>query len=559
MSDTEATSGPSAPEPPAGRPTGDHAVDLLRRQAKQLLNGARGGDPILLNGLRAQLPRFASADDATMREQLTLADVQHALARKSGLPSWRDLTRTMRALDPMHLHAARFLKAIRDEQSQHAKEIIDAHPEVARFSIHTAAAVADVNTVRRMLTGDLSFATRPTLPDGTEPIVYAVAHDIKALMGIEEALAVDTVRLLLDAGASANAAVPLGDNGARIPILCFPCANGQASLARLLLERGARTDDGKSVYHAAQHNHRHCLAVLLEFGANLSERHPQYDNTPLYFLAGHRASNPLSEMCVRGMEWLLSHGADPNVVSHVLPTAPQAHAKEVPLHRIAASGHGEDVVRLLVEHGAQVDTPRADGRTAYVLAVRAGSTSAARALAALGADTSKVATIDCLIGTCARADAADARRIVATNPELLRALDADDLEALSLAISDDRMASVELMIDLGFPLDAEGEWGGTPLHWAAWNGRVGLVRKLVAAGAPINTRDSQYGSSALAWAAHGSVHCTTVRPDDYVAIVNALLDAGATRADAYNRWNESPVSMASPPVARVLRERGFGV
>ena len=41
------------------------------------------------------------------------------------------------AEEPLQVHAARFLKAVRDEQTSSAKDIVDAHPDVRRYSIHT--------------------------------------------------------------------------------------------------------------------------------------------------------------------------------------------------------------------------------------------------------------------------------------------------------------------------------------------------------------------------------------------------------------------------------------
>jgi ankyrin repeat protein len=46
-------------------------------------------------------------------------------------------------------------------------------------------------------------------------------------------------------------------------------------------------NDGESLHHSAQFGHLECLEMLLAHGANLSERHPNWNNTPLFFLAGH--------------------------------------------------------------------------------------------------------------------------------------------------------------------------------------------------------------------------------------------------------------------------------
>jgi ankyrin repeat protein len=329
-------------------------------------------------------------------------------------------------------------------------------------------------------------------------------------------------------------------------------------VARLLLERGAMPDDGESLYHAAQHDHRECLEVLLANGANLSGQYTPYGNTPLHFLAAHRESNSIAPATTRGMQWLLEHGADPNVpsVRSASGTALPG-GRELPLHRAALSGRGADVMRLLVEHGAMVDAPRGDGVTAYALAIRSGNTAAAAYLAGVGADVSRLEPIDRLLGACSGADLAAARALVATHANLLDTLTAEDRQLLGTAVGDEREDVVRTMLAIGWPMADEGEWGGTPLHWAAWNARVAMVRLLLEHGAPVNVRDSRYGSSPIAWAAHGSRWNGDGSDDDYVTITTLLLDAGATRPEAFNNWGEAPESFARPAVLEVLKARGF--
>ncbi len=100
--------------------------------------------------------------------------------------------------------------------------------------------------------------------------------------------------LLLAAGADPNTSVPLPDGHGRIPALYFPAVSNNLPVARVLLAHGANPTDGESVYHAAQHNHRDMLQLLAEHGADLSGRHGDYGNTALYFLATHRAANPIT-------------------------------------------------------------------------------------------------------------------------------------------------------------------------------------------------------------------------------------------------------------------------
>ena len=453
---------------------------------------------------------------------------------------------------------ARFLTAVRDNQIARAQTMLDAEPTLAHDSILIAAAVGDAAAVRTLLAADKSLATHTAPPDHTEPIIYAVYADLKRALGVTIDAQLDVVRALLDAGASSNASVPLPDVSDRIPALYFPCVANAVAIARLLLEHRANPTDGESVYHAAQHDHRECLKLLQEFGADLSRGPAQFGNTPLHFLAAHRATNPLSPKVVRGMQWLLEHGADPNVASYGNHEGqPQAQTGETPLQRAAASGHREPVMRMLVAHGADVNARRADGATAYTLAVRAGNTSAAAYLVSVGADSIALTPIDQLLGACTTVNEALARAIVAAHSGIIDTLLPTERDTLGLAVFDDRLDVVQLMVSLGWPLTQEGEWGGTPLHWAAWNGRVAMVKLLLAHGAPVNIRDTRYGSSPVGWVSHGSQLCDRGNDDDYPAIVHLLLDAGATRAESFNQWNESPESMARPSVVVALKERGF--
>jgi ankyrin repeat protein len=235
--------------------------------------------------------------------------------------------------------AARFLAALRADDAAAAKAMLEATPAIARYGIHTAAAIGDPAAVRALLEADRSRARQRLPGDDVEPLLYAVHDDLKRALGVSEEEQLATVRALLDAGADPNATAPLLDVSDTIPALYFPCVAGNVAVARLLLERGARPTDGESLYHAAQHDHRECLELLLTFGADLNRGPDAYGNTPLHFLAAHTPDNRIAPKAMRGLAWLLEHGADPNVPSHA---GRAGHpAGEAPLHRAAAVGHGE--------------------------------------------------------------------------------------------------------------------------------------------------------------------------------------------------------------------------
>lgn len=365
----------------------------------------------------------------------------------------------------------------------------------------------------------------------------------------------DAALALLDAGADPNATVALPDGAGTIPALYFPSNHGNVTLVRQLLERGARPTDGESLYHAAEQGHEGVLALLAEFGADLSHGPAEPGNTPLHFLLAHDPWSDTMPRIHRSIAWLLAHGANPAVPSHA-GARDHAYAGETPLHRAAALGHDTALMDLLLAHGAPLNGRRDDGATPYQLAVRCGHAETAQHLAAAGADTTLTA-VDRLLAACLAGDEPAARVIVASEPGLVAALAPADRGALGHAAAIGRLEAVRLMLALGWPLTHEGEWGGTPLHWAAWHGQAEVVELLLAAGAPVNVRDARYGSSPIAWCAHGSHFNERANDTDWPRITARLLDAGATRAEAINHWNEPPEAFARPSVLAVLTARGF--
>ena len=444
----------------------------------------------------------------------------------------------------------RFLAAVRERDRAGAERLLARHPGVARADLFAAAAAGVADFAAERLAAEPALATARHEPDGWTPLLYAGGSPLHAAGPERAAGILRCAELLLDAGADPNGHTLFdeSDPHSRLPVLFRACVGDNVPLVRLLLARGAEPNDGESLYHAAELDHRGCLELLLAHGADPSARHPHWNNTPLYYLAGWKEFHPNHVTARAGMRWLLEHGADPNVTSY--------ETRETPLHRLAAYGHGPAAAELLLAHGAALDAPRADGRTPYVLAVRAGNAAMAGFLRARGADPGRLAPVDALLGACLAADETAARALLARHPDLLAELTPEDRQAFALAAEEGREASVRLMAELGFDLAWEGAWGGTPLHHASWHGNPAMVRLLLGLGAPVNVRDSTYGSSPLGWAAHGSTNARPGNDRGYCAVVRLLLDAGADRATAVNRWGEPPESMASRRVAALLRQRG---
>jgi hypothetical protein len=186
-------------------------------------------------------------------------------------------------------------------------------------------------------------------------------------------------------------------------------------------------------------------------------------------------------------------------------------------------GRGPETIRLLVEHGADVERPGGETwrgdvrlRTPYQHAVLRGRDVVMGALAELGVETS-VDSADLAVAAVARGE-----RPAVPLPE---APDVDAQEVLVLAALGGRH---ELVVDLLGP-DFRGVVGGSPalplLGHAAWVGDPDLVGFLLARGAdPVARGDAEW-DTPLAVAALGSQsHALPGR--NYVAVAERLLAAG---------------------------------
>jgi ankyrin repeat protein/ketosteroid isomerase-like protein len=486
--------------PPRGLP-GNANLEQLKKGAKSFQRAVRAGDRGAAEVVNEFHPRLCSArPGSTELAGFTRSDAQLVVARQFGFASWPKLR--------AHLElVARYARSphqepvggrLADEQAvvdeflrlacltygdddpdrlRRAQALLEQHEWLERASIHTIAACGSVDGARELLATDPAQASLVGGPHRWEPLLYLTYSRVPLGRGRS---AVAVARLLLEQGADPNAGylweglVPpftaltgaLGGGGT------MPLHPEQLALARVLLEAGADANDGQALYNRGwgADPQEDWLELLFEFGLGTG------DGGPWRRLLGERQESPremvedlLMAAASHGLteraRRLLARGVNPDGRGCRHPV----YQGRSPVQEAALSGH-MDVVSLLVDAGASWEHDQVDELLA---AARAG-------------------------------DRGTVERLIAADPTVReRALERRP-EQLVRAAEQDSYRAVELLIELGFDVNARPRTA--PLHEAAMRGNVAVIRLLLDHGADPGVRDTGYHATPAGWAEHHGQH-----------------------------------------------------
>ncbi len=330
---------------------------------------------------------------------------------------------------------------------------------------------------------------------------------------------------LIGRGAGVNVRKPEG-SAAHPETALYGAAgiNANAELTALLLSAGADPNDGteeigaETIYHAAELPDNRCLKLLLAAGVSRDK---------LSYCLGRKLDFEDPE----GTALFLEAGADPNFVTPF-------GTRDTRVHKAVRNDRSLTVLDLLLAAGGRTDLQDAEGVTPYALAMRMGRTFLTGRLLQAGASAEEASALDVFLGACARGDRSVAGYLIEQQPDLLAQASTNHAGHLAAAAFEGRRKAVTLMLDLGFPPDARGEFGSA-LHMACWRGHVETVQALAAGGADLELAND-FGGTPLDTAVFAAFNChdpqggmTTwglpedVRHGDYPGVVRALLEAGA--------------------------------
>lgn len=320
---------------------------------------------------------------------------------------------------------------------------------------------------------------------------------------LTESESLDFVKSILASGRQLEISNPFTGDG--WPLLSNACWVGHMETAQYLITAGA--DPNEAIP---------CFDCASKAGCKTHTHFQRYTSGPLY-AAAHYGDLEMVEFLVG------SAGANVKMENSY------GH-----LHIAAARGH-LDVLRYLLDAGADKDSLNYKGTTALAAAARQGCLEAVLLLLAAGANPSRSdSTNDDLNGTPPLATTAfyshtDSIPIMAA---LLSAgadvhqVSADGSNALHLGSMMGFLANVRFLIGKGARVDVQDAHGHTALTLAAMGGHVAVVKLLVEAGFGLEMANSRGATPVRLATESGHSEC-----------VRWLIEAGADPQVKVEGWS----------------------
>ena len=536
------------------RPNFDH----LKKQAKDLLRAYRRGDLDAIARFGRALPsaRTLSRADIIARS-FRLHDAQSCIAREYGFASWDELTIHVEAQSIARGDRAGRLRAWLAQAyggdvtgsldparpRVAARALLDA-PDLVADDPYGACAAGNLAALERMTAVDPGWVNRPGGPFKLPPLVAVTHSRLGQLPEFRDRL-YRSATFLLQAGADPNQAIgnrfppaSLDAPDEKTPLSALYGAAGvnrDPALTKLLLDAGADPNDGESLYHALENPD--CARLLLSRGAHVS---------------GTNALRRSLDMAdPTALELLLAHGGDPNEPANGPPTSDWG----APLLRGIALRRSPRHIQALLAAGADPSARTPAGISAYRLAQQVGMPEVAGILGAAGA-AEPLTEEEEFVAACARADAAEARRIQTRRPDLPRSLTEAQLRLLPDTVAWGSSAAARVMVALGWPIATRGgDWKASALNLAVFRGDADLTEFLLAHGASWREEHGHGDdvTGTLSWASINE----PVEGGDWAGCARALVAHGLPAAtpdpaDAETVVMDGRRGRFSPDVAEVL-------
>jgi ankyrin repeat protein len=475
-------------------------LEQLKNQAKDLRKSHKSGDATATKRIRESHPRWSSASEPEIvNTKISLSDAQLVVAREYGFASWPKLKEHVEsvppaATDPMEL----FKQAFVEHNASLFRELLERFPAikprinepVATFDAPIITQVrtremldvlleagADINAKSRWWAGGFG------LLHGAEPDLAAYAIQRGAIMDVHAAARLGMIQRLKELIAAD-------------PTLVH-----------------ARGGDGQTPLHFA--STIEIAEFLLDHGADIDAHDVDHESTPAQYMVCDR-----QEIA----RYLIRRGCK----TDILLAAALGDVDLVREHLDA----GPDCVHVRVSDEYFPMINKKSGGTIYQwtlgwymsphdVAKKFGHEDVFRLLMERSPTDAK------LLAACWAADKVAVKSLLAEHPNLAAGLSDAYRRQVAHAARNNNLAAVRVMLAAGLPVDALGQHGATPLHWAGFHGNAEMTREILRYHPPLERIDADFQSTPLGWAIHGSENGWHCRTGDYAATVDTLLKVGA--------------------------------
>ncbi|XP_021082337.1 ankyrin repeat and KH domain-containing protein 1 isoform X4 [Mesocricetus auratus] len=492
--------GASEPPPPGGVGLGIRTVRLFGEAGPTPGGGAGGGDAALDFKLAAAVLRTGGGGGASGSDEDEVSEVE------SFILDQEDLDNPVLKTSEIFLSSTAEGADLRtvDPETQARLEALLEAAGIGKLSTADGKAFADPEVLRR-LTSSVSCA----LDEAAAALTRMRAENTHSTGQVDtrslaEACSdgdVNAVRKLLDEGRSVNEHTEEGES-----LLCLACSAGYYELAQVLLAMHANVEDRGNkgditpLMAASSGGYLDIVKLLLLHDADVNSQSATGNTALTYACAGG---------FIDIVKVLLNEGA--NIEDH-------NENGHTPLMEAASAGHVE-VARVLLDHGAGINTHSNEFKeSALTLACYKGHLDMVRFLLEAGADqehkTDEMHTA--LMEACMDGHVEVARLLLDSGAQVN--MPADSFESpLTLAACGGHVELAALLIERGANLEEVNDEGYTPLMEAAREGHEEMVALLLAQGANINAQTEETQETALTLACCGG----------FSEVADFLIKAGA--------------------------------
>lgn len=332
------------------------------------------------------------------------------------------------------------------------------------------------------------------------------------------------------------------------------------------------------LHYAVFGGSKEVVALLLDHGAPADPLAPLGSTAGRYLSPLHLAAH-YGDLAI--CELLIARGADAN---SKLPAENKLWlypTQRTPLHHAAASRNGQ-LVRFLLEQGAEINTADSEGQTPLLVASKHADPSVVETLLSRGADANAAdrEARTALHHAAERRDAAMVKTLLShgadadrksrdgqTPTSIATANGSEEIVRLltnrhgrvtihtAAAMGD--LAALERLVKEGIDVNRLDVQGQTALHAAANTGQLAVVRWLVEHGANVDLADNKKATAlSIATDQARAARRMTTEEVKYKAVMALLISRGASLSFDYGVPKESVLShgetmadvvLASPP------------